>query len=123
MFDYNTELKTIDCLIYIKSGTNTTNMFRGCTKLENFLIAMDSGIKLDLSDSPKLSYDSVKTMLSVECEGQRDLVLHKNTYAKITGDDTNSAYTNLTDDEKTEWTSLLSVATKNGIVLSTKPSN
>lgn len=75
---------------------------------------------IDFHDNPKLNLDTFKFMIRYAMGSpQITIKVHSDTYAKLTGDETNDAYNNLTDEEKTQWTALVEQAANKQIQFTT----
>ena len=113
MFGDCAKLKTINGNIIINNLTTsyTVNMFKNCSSLINlFLIGINCNISL--SDSPLLSYDSVKRIVDNKKDSTTAITVtvHATTYGYLTGTATDDAYT-ATGHTKAEWMALVTSGT------------
>lgn len=139
MFRGNSVIEVVN--LPVNCGPEVSAMFYGCTNLREIYglsvqNAQISGIigacpnlervelkgvrgSFSLADSPKILLTSLKFI--VDNSGTPPagttitITVHANTYAKLTGDETNEAYTSLTDAEKAQWTALATLATSKNI--------
>lgn len=90
--------KSLKTVSYLKlpNVTSVTNAFKGCVNLENIAGFEDLGkagtVTIDLSDSPKLTYQSVlniiNTVYDVSTSGYNcTLTLHTNVFSQLTDTD------------------------------------
>lgn len=94
-------------------------MFYGCTKLKDVSLRLLK-VNISFSSSPLISYKTLNYLITNAANTQSITVtVHANTFAKITGDETNDAYNDLTDEEKTQWTGLLELAAEKNIQFAT----
>lgn len=106
--------------IYNLNASVSRKNFIGCVALEELKGTIRSNNGLDLSDSPLLSLASFQFMLNNAYNTATiTITVHPDVYAKITGDTTNDAFNNLTDDEKEQWTALVDAATAKNIQFAT----
>lgn len=121
---------------YVGTANNT---FKKCSKLriiQNGLIyplqdtlanlpdlesvEMRARSDIDISESSKLSYSSVAYMVVHAANTAAiTITVHPTVYAKLTGDTTNDAYNDLTDEEKTQWAALIPLAAEKNITFAT----
>ena len=133
---YNLEVIDFNGSPYVGTANNT---FRTCPKLriiQNGLIyplrdtlANLPGLErvetlvrpdLDIRASSKLSYSSMAYMVEHAANTTAIVItVHPDVYAKLTGDTTNDAYNDLTDEEKTQWTALIPLAAEKNITFAT----
>lgn len=102
--------KVLTVINYLKSPS----MFKGCVSLEYVRLAINGD--LYLGDSPKLSLDSIQYMVehSLNADTVVTVTVHPDVYAKLTGDTTNEAVSELTPDELELWEmGLLEASEKN----------
>lgn len=91
MFVSCTKLKTIR-LLYVTESTVFTSWFSGCSALENLTFARDSVIagSLSFSNSPKLSTDSVQSVIDhlkdLTGKTAQTLTLHQTVKGALTDD-------------------------------------
>lgn len=96
-----------DCTLYAPyTSTNTANIFQNCYKLREirFFSAKNS---FDIHWSPLLSLASVQCFLKASPPSPITITVHKDVYAKLTGDTTNAAAAALTADELARWQQVL----------------
>lgn len=114
MFANCYNLKRITGNIYLDYSPNVTNMFLSCNLLESVRILR---LKTDISfsDSPLLSYESVKYLIDNAANTDPITVtVHGDVYAKLSG--TASEYGDHTQEE---WTALMTAATEKQISFAT----
>lgn len=119
MFIGCTNLIEILGVIDMSSGSNCTDMFKNCPKLEEVNL---KGLKtsISFSDSPLLMLQSVQYMVNnASLTTAITITVHPNVYAKITGDTSNEAYSSLSDEDKSAWTSILQTALNKNISFAT----
>ncbi len=98
--------------------------FANCVKLKEIRLQVSTG-SLSFADSPLLSYDSFKFMIDNPVSSFTNktktltLTVHAGVYAKLTGDTTNDAFNNLSDEEKAQWTALVPLALEKNISFAT----
>lgn len=92
-------------------------VFKECPKLTNVEATVKEGISLQLGSCPLLSLESFRYMIdnSESCS----LIVHPNTYAKLTGDTTNEAAAALTPEELAQWQQVLTDAVAKNISFAT----
>lgn len=114
MFYACRKLKRITGNIILNYSPNVTSMFGECQELESvriFLLKTD----ISFSDSPKLSYESVKCLIDNAANTDPITVtVHGEVYAKLSG--TASEYGDHTQEE---WTALMTAATEKQISFAT----
>ena len=89
-----------------------------CYRLVNVTARMDkSGGVLRYSESPRLSIESVR--YSVDNSQPCTIMVHADTYAKLTGDTTNPAAAALTPQELAQWMEVLTDAVDKNITFAT----
>lgn len=113
-------LKRIEGLyVSFQDTKKAQNAFLGCDAL---MVLELSGLSasINLTSSPYLSLASFEHML-VNAANTTAIVItvHPDVYAKLTGDTTNDAYNDLTDEEKTQWTALIPLAAEKNITFAT----
>lgn len=113
------KLKNIHGIILCNALKNTAAAFWQCPNLEEVrLYYIVRG--LDFRDSPKLTLASFSAMIAnAQNTTPITITVHPTVYAKLTGDTTNDAYNDLTDEEKTQWTALIPLAAEKNITLAT----
>ncbi|MDE6340431.1 MAG: hypothetical protein K2K97_11690 [Muribaculaceae bacterium] len=91
----------------------------GNPKLEYILIAKLT-INLPLGEMPKIELECFQYMITKAANTTPiTITVHPDVYAKLTGDTTNVAYNNLTDEEKQQWTALIEQAAAKNIQFAT----
>lgn len=97
--------------------TEMAYTFGICPKLANVEVIIKTGITLHLDGCPLLSLESFRYMIdnSESCS----LIVHPNTYAKLTGDTTNEAAAALTPEELAQWQQVLTDAVAKNISFAT----
>lgn len=93
------------------------HIFGQCPKLTNVEVVVKAGITLHLDGCPSLSFESIKYM--VDNSESCSLIVHPNTYAKLTGDTTNEAAAALTPEELAQWQQVLTDAVEKNISFAT----
>lgn len=111
-------LRRVDCVL---RPIATTQWFARCVNLEDIRVVVASGAlkAMGFPDSPKLSLASLQYMVEKFTFEELTITVHPDVYAKLTGDTTNDAYNDLTDEEKTQWTALIPLAAEKNITLAT----
>lgn len=120
MFYNATHLKCVKNPITIRSGKWNLS-FRKCNVIEEIWIK--SAIDIDFRDCPNIKIECWIYMVdnAFTESGRRcsSITVHPDVYAKLTGDESNSAYNDLTDEEKTQWTALIEQAAAKDIQFAT----
>ena len=113
-------LHTILNILY-NDGASTNAAFSNCVKLKSLqLKIIAKGVSFSLSDSPLVDLQSFRYMVTnAENTSAITITVHPDVYAKLTGDETNAAYTSLTDEEKAQWTALVPLAIEKNIAFAT----
>lgn len=91
--------------------------FSGCISLKEVRIR---GLKtnLSLSECGVISYASVEYLINNAANTTViSLTVHPDVYAKLIGDTTSSAYTNLSSNEKNNWTMIRNIAAQKNIII------
>lgn len=93
---------------------SSTNAFYMCSALENVTFYMVR-YNFNFKWSPKLSYNSVKSLIdNSDASKKLTHTIHPDVYAKLTGDTSNPAVAELSEEELAKWTALMETAvTKN----------
>ena len=112
------ELREVLTPIKMDYEVSNSNSFLNCPNLEKIYFITKSSV--NFQDSPKLSLESLQYLIT-NAINTTDITItvHPDVYAKITGDTTNDAYNNLTDEEKTAWAQLLTDAAAKQITFAT----
>ena len=114
MFANCHNLKRITGNIYLDYSPNVTNMFLSCNLLESVRI-LHLKTDISFSDSPLLSYESVKYLVDNAANTDPITVtVHGDVYAKLSG--TASEYGDHTQEE---WTAIMTAATDKQISFAT----
>ena len=93
--------------------------FENCRSLEEVRIKNSQPKDLYLSACSKLSFDSVDYIIRNGTSKGFTVHVHKDVYAKLTGDTTNAAASALTEEELTQWQQLLVDAAEKQITFAT----
>lgn len=103
------------------NGGNLTGCFSRCESLRYFqLKLLAKATSFSLIDSPLVDLTSFQYMVSNAANTSAiTITVHPDVYAKLTGDESNSAYNDLTDEEKTQWTTLIEQAAAKNIQFAT----
>ena len=93
------------------------NCFFQCYALEDIEdLTIKNNVDIDFHYCPLLNFQSFERIISKSQNTQPiTFTVHPDVYAKLTGDTTNENYNNLTDGEKTQWTSLVETASEKNI--------
>ena len=139
---YNSSIQTLVCAraannnVNIGSldhiGSNCTNLraiigringlngtMPNAPKLEEIRIASFSGSQGGIPDSPLLSYKSVEFFVTNHGGRSLTFTVHADVYAKLTGDTTSAACAALSEEERSQWTALLTTAKSKNITFTT----
>ena len=93
--------------------------FENCRSLEDVRIKNSQPKDLYLSACSKLSFDSVDYIIQNGTSKGFTVHVHKDVYAKLTGDTTNAAAAALTEEELAQWQQLLVDAAEKQITFAT----
>lgn len=97
--------------------------FEYCDALEDVKISCPFNNRIpsiNLKWSPKISLDSIKYYVTHKGQASATIItVHKNVYAKLTGDTTNAAAAELTEEELAQWQQLLEDAAEKQITFTT----
>lgn len=93
--------------------------FENCRSLEEVRIKNSQPKDLYLSACSKLSFDSVDYIIQNGTSKGFTVHVHKDVYAKLTGDTTNAAAAALTEEELAQWQQLLVDAAEKQIIFAT----
>ena len=93
--------------------------FENCRSLEEVRLKNGQPKDLYLSACPKLSFDSVDYIIRNGTSKGFTVHVHKDVYAKLTGDTTNAAAAALTEEELAQWQQLLVDAAEKQIIFAT----
>lgn len=122
MFSWCDNLKEIIGSINLpNSNMRVPDMFQMCKSLETVVIKDING-NISFSDSPLLKYESVKGFIdnrSSRYTSPITITVHRDVYAKLTGDTTNAAAAALTDEEAAAWQGLVTAAAAKNISFAT----
>lgn len=103
-------------------GNNNVATYSGCINLESIEgIKVTHSYSFSLADSPKINLPTLQLIVQKASNASKSytITVHPTVYAKLTGDITNDAYNDLTDEEKTQWTALIPLAAEKNITLAT----
>lgn len=93
--------------------------FYGSPNITTLLIS-NLKVQIDLKYLSKLSLSSIEYMIvNAANTTPITITVHPTVYAKLTGDTTNDAYNDLTDEEKTQWAALIPLAAEKNITFAT----
>ena len=110
------KLKSINL---IRGNIALDNAFKKCYALETLYIN-NLNRNVSLEDSPLITLDSLTYIVNNASNTTSITVtVHPDVYAKLIGNETSDSYSNLTDEEKERWTSLLSLALSKNISFAT----
>lgn len=107
-----TDLRTILGTIQLKTGAAIGG---GCTRLRDVHVSAAAAVTFTC-DSPVLSLESVDYFVSNSVSGAT-LATTKAVYAKLTGDTSNAAVTELSPDELAQWLAVAAKAVERGITI------
>ena len=93
------------------------HIFGQCPKLTDVEVVVKAGITLQLGECPSMSLESFRYM--VDNSESCSLIVHPNTYAKLTGNTTNEAAAALTPEELAQWQQVLTDAVEKNISFAT----
>ena len=111
-------LRNVSTIIF--GGTGAADyMFQGCRSLESVEIR-NLMANISFGQSPKLSLASIEYMVNNR-HGTNAITVtvHRDVYAKLTGDTTNAAAAALTDEEAAAWQGLVTAAAAKNISFAT----
>ncbi len=98
---------------------NSQDFFSGCPALEEFrLLALNRTCRLAVN-SPKLSFNTVEFLIQNKNNNAVTWTVNPTVYAKLNGDTTNAACAALTEAEREQWASLLTLAESKNITFAT----
>lgn len=103
-----------------KATTNAKTLFIGCTNLEEVDVLLPTGanVEIKFSDSPKLNYQSFKSMIDLtNAENKRIITVHPTTYSYLTG---TAEPTELVGGTTEEWQALVATAAEKQISFATE---
>lgn len=103
------------------SSGNNAYTYAGCTNLESIEdFQITNNMSFSLADSPKIDFPTIQRIID-KYKGSIAIIItvHPTVYVKLTGDTTNDAYNDLTDEEKTQWTALIPLAAEKNITFAT----
>ena len=94
-------------------------VFYGCSNLREITLWSQTA-NFSVADSPLLSLASFQHMLTrTDNSVAITITVHKDCYAKMTGDTTNAAAAALTEEEAAQWQQLLTDAVAKNITFAT----
>ena len=95
---------------------------KNCPKLRElrFKIRYNRAYSINLQNSPLWEFDCIKYSIeNVTLATSVTIIVHPDVFAKLTGDDSNAAFANLSSEEKEQWTSLIPIAQSKNITFVT----
>lgn len=95
---------------------------KNCPKLRElrFKIRYNRAYSINLQNSPLWEFDCIKYSIeNVTLATSVTIIVHPDVYAKLTGDESNAAFANLSSEEKEQWTSLIPIAQSKNITFVT----
>ncbi len=117
LFQHCLKLKTVVGTLYL-SRTSTYSIFAKCSELRD--ITISTAVSLNISPCPKLTYKSVNYLVTKASNTATiTITVHPNVYAKLTGDTTNAAAAELTEEEAAQWQALVEMAADKNIQFAT----
>lgn len=121
IFNGCSSLRKIIGTISMTNVTQSTDVFKGCSLLEEVRIKYLQH-NLTIPNSPKLSYDSLLYIVQQSSNGTKEITItvHPDIYAKLLGDTTNETVAALTSAELTKWANLLTTAINKKISFATE---
>lgn len=94
------------------------NHIGNCDSLVEMRMKMTKPYNFTIVSSPKLSYDTIAYFVKNSVTGA-SVTLHKDVFAKLTGDTSNAVVAALSADELKLWTDLAELAAERGVGLVT----
>lgn len=114
------EIKGVIMMTYI-SSPYWQRIFEGCVALESVKLN-NLNRSTSLKDSPKLNYDSLNYLITTKTNTNTTAItitVHPDVYAKLTGDTTNDAAGDLSEEELAQWQGLVPLALAKDISFAT----
>ena len=116
-YPFSSKVRKIIGSIWMEFNTSTAvRWFSRATNLEEVLVYR-IGTNIDFSGCAKLSLNTFTHLVTNAWNGAKAITVtvHPTVYAKLTGDETNAAYTSLTAEEQQQWTALPALAASKNI--------